>query len=64
MQDALIPLDESGLPFALTAFEADGRKYVAALARLRHAPYEVIAVIAERTGNGYRVVGIDSLVDQ
>ena len=63
VEDALVPLDESGLPFVLTTFEANGEKYLVALARLRHAPHEVVAVFAQGSGASLRVVGIDSMVD-
>ncbi|HEU4531290.1 MAG TPA: hypothetical protein VFR59_08885 [Steroidobacteraceae bacterium] len=63
IEDALLPIDESGAPFMLATFEMDGEKYLVALARLRHAPYETVAVFAQGSGADLRVVGIDSMVD-
>ncbi len=61
--DALLPLDASGLPIATwTTRREDGSVLWVGAARIRHAPYELVIVVAERIDGVPRVVSLSSTV--
>ena len=63
LADALLPLDASGIPIAtwITA-RLDGSPLWVGAARLRHAPQELLIVVAERVNGRVQVVSINSTV--
>lgn len=64
LEDALLPLSASGTPL-LTEFvgRRDGRKSVVGIARLRHAPYELVIVMADYLKSGLKVTTVTSVID-
>ncbi|NJO12962.1 MAG: hypothetical protein HC872_05275 [Gammaproteobacteria bacterium] len=64
VEEALIPIDADGRPLVVRTFKRYGVEYIVGTARLRHAPYEAVAVIARKIDGRYRVVGISSFVDR
>lgn len=65
LSDALLPLDESGLPIATwTTTREDGAALWVGAARLRHAPHELVIVVVEHIGGRPKVVSINSTIDK
>jgi hypothetical protein len=63
LADALLPLDASGIPIATwTTARSDGSPLWVGAARLRHAPQELLIVVAERVNGRVQVVSINSTV--
>lgn len=63
LADALLPFDGTGLPIVTWASsQPGGRVLWIGAVRFRHAPSDLVFVVAERIGGAPRVVSIDSLV--
>ena len=69
--DALFPLVSKGaggsqvLPFVVRDIAAshDGHRRTAAVLKFRHAPYDALAVVAEKVNDRWRIVAIVATVD-
>lgn len=63
--DALLPLDESGLPIATwTTKRPDGEELLVGAVRFRHAPSDLVIVVAGKVGGRYKVISIRSVVTE
>jgi hypothetical protein len=52
------------LPFVIRPVAPNGaNQRAAAVVKFRHVPYDVIAVVAEKSGNGWRVIGVVAAPD-
>ena len=51
------------LPFYVAVVDAGGKPRAVAVTKLRHVPYDSIAVVAEPSGSEWRIVSITGLVD-
>ena len=65
IDDALLPLDESGLPIATwSTSRPDSEKLLVGAVRIRHAPNDLVIVVAGKVGSGYKVISIRSVVTE
>ena len=64
VEEALLPLDENGAGVWADEVKVKDRLLWLGLARLRHAPSEILVVVAETIEGEPKVVGIDSFVDR
>lgn len=63
IEEALLPIDEEREPMAVTRIESEHGPLVVAAARFRHAPRDSVVILARKSGTQYRVVAIDSVVE-
>ena len=62
---ALLPFDQSGLPIVSWVWpQADGRKLLVGAARIRHAPRDLVIVVADMVDGVFKVVSISSTITE
>ena len=62
---AFLPFDRSGLPIITWVWQQpDGRRLYVGAARFRHAPKDLVFVVAESINGAYKIVSIDSVLTE